>query len=154
MACLHKQGTIANKTQPQTEHNRQVKFRNLGFHFLSLLRDERKSESILRMQRPKRLCHCVGCGGESGPGKLISYATFCRHAVQNQAQPSASFNNILASISHVHTSSQPEANVDLTAVSLVHVGQQQQMTLDDPLSTDSEEVRFLLNKNNILLIHV
>jgi hypothetical protein len=59
-------------------------------------------------------------------------------------QPSASFNNILASISHVHTSLQPEVNVDFAAVSLVHVGQQQQMTLDDPLSTDSEEVRFFV----------
>ena len=129
----------------QTMHNcKQCTISRLSFGIqnliLSLLHNVHKSESCLRMSRPKQLCYCRRCGGPDGPGKLMSYSNFCKHALQDQPQPSAAFDNALALISQAAANSQSGVLVNLPTVSHVHTSQQQesQMILDDALSTDSD----------------
>ena len=80
----------------------------------------------------------------------MSYANFCKHAVRYETQPSASFNNALATLSHTYTSSSPGVSENCPTVSSVHLSQQQdfQMTEHNPENTSSEEVHFiyLINK--------
>ena len=80
----------------------------------------------------------------------MSYPNFCKHAVRHAAQPSAAFNNALASLSRTYTSSQPGVSENRLAVSSVHLSQQQdfQMTEHNPENTSLEEVHFiyLINK--------
>jgi len=74
----------------------------------------------------------------------MSYSNFRKHAVWDQAQPSAAFDNFVASFSGASASSQPGVSGNLPTVSSVYSIQQQdlQMTLDDPENTGSEEVHY------------
>lgn len=92
----------------------------------------------------KQLCYCRTCGGPDGPGKLMSYSSFRKHAVRNQAQPSAAFNDFVASFSRASTSSQPGISGNMATVSIQQ--QDLQMTQDDPEDMSSEEVHYFLNK--------
>lgn len=92
-----------------------------------------------------RLCYCSRtCGGPDGPGKLMSYSNFRRHTVRSQAQPSAAFDNFVASFPCASASSQPGASGNLPTVSPVYSIQQQdlQMAQNDPENTSSEEVHY------------
>jgi hypothetical protein len=74
----------------------------------------------------------------------MSYSNFRKHAVRYETQPSASFDNALASLSRAHTSSQPGVSENHPTVSSVHLSQQRdlQMTEDNPENSSSEEVHF------------
>ena len=92
----------------------------------------------------KQLCYCRTCGGPDGPGKLMSYSNFRKHAVRSEAQPSAAFNDFATSFSRASASSQPGVSGNLPTVSPVYSIQQQdlQMTQDGPENTSSEEVHY------------